>query len=395
VPQVVVDDEATGPRGERIGLSSALLNLVGDGYSDPLGSVLSMREDVVDLRSDTVTKPTEAMRKAMYDAEVGDDVVGEDPTVNRLQELVAERLGTEAAVFAATGTQSNLIGILAHCGRGDEYLVGQEAHTYRWEGGGAAVLGSVQPQPIHQEPDGTLDLVRVAREVKPIDDHFARTRLLCLEDTTAGKVLPLDYLGDARKVADEHGIATHLDGARLFNASVALGVEPVEITRHFHTTSICLSKGLGAPVGSVLAGPTGLVEEAHRWRKVLGGGMRQAGVVAAAGIHALEHHVDRLAEDHANARALAEGLASVPGIGCDPDLVQSNMVLPKVVDGDPEALASVLAARGVVVRPGRTMRLVLHLDVQAEDVPRVVDGFAAWAKGEAGDGPVRGAGPSY
>jgi threonine aldolase len=359
------------------------------------GTLPVVSDRIVDLRSDTVTKPTKAMRTAMYDAEVGDDVVGEDPTVNRLQDLVAEQLGTEAAVFAASGTQSNLIGILAHCGRGDEYLVAQEAHTYRWEGGGAAVLGSVQPQPIHQQPDGTLDLGRVAREIKPVDDHFARTRLLCIEDTTGGKVLPLGYLEAARALADERGIATHLDGARLFNAAVADGVAPGEITRHFHTASICLSKGLGAPVGSVLAGPADLVDEARRWRKVLGGGMRQAGVVAAAGIVALEQHVERLADDHANALTLAEGLASVPGIECDPGLVQTNMVFPRVVDGDPQALAAVLADRGVVVRPGRTMRLVLHLDVHAEDLARVVDGFAAWAKGETTSAEVKASGPSY
>jgi len=340
-----------------------------------------MGDRIVDLRSDTVTAPTEAMRKAMAAAEVGDDVVGEDPTVNRLQERVADLLGTEAAVFAASGTQSNLIGILAHCGRGDEYIVGQQAHTYRWEGGGAAVLGSVQPQPLENEADGTLDLGRVAREIKPVDDHFARTRLLALENTAGGKVLPLDYLADARKLADEHGIAAHLDGARLFNASVALGVAPVEITQHFHTISICLSKGLGAPVGSVLAGPADLVEEARRWRKVLGGGMRQVGVLAAAGIVALDQHVDRLADDHANARALAQGLAQVPGITCDPDLVQTNMIFPRLDAADPEAVAASLAAQGVRVRPTRTMRLVLHLDVHAEDVPRVVQAFAAALRG--------------
>lgn len=343
----------------------------------PVGTVVVVSDRPIDLRSDTVTRPTPAMRRAMAEAEVGDDVVGEDPTVNRLQDVVAERLGTEAALFAASGTQSNLCGILAHCGRGDEYLVGQQAHTYRWEGGGAAVLGSVQPQPIENEADGTLDLRRVAREVKPHDPHFAVTRLLCLENTTGGKVLPLDYLAEARKVADEHGLATHLDGARLFNASVALGVDPTEISGHFDSVSICLSKGLGAPVGSVLAGPAALVDEAHRWRKVLGGGMRQAGVLAAAGIVALDHHVDRLADDHANARALAEGLAELPGLEVDLDLVQTNMVFPRLdASLDPERVAAALADRGVVVRPARSMRLVLHLDVHADDVPTVLDAFA-------------------
>ncbi|MCW5622370.1 MAG: low-specificity L-threonine aldolase, partial [Burkholderiales bacterium] len=259
----------------------------------------------IDLRSDTVTRPTPGMRAAMAAAEVGDDVYGEDPTVNRLEVLAAGLLGKEAALFVPTGTQSNLLGVMAHCERGDEYLVGQQAHTYKYEGGGAAVLGSIQPQPLEFEPDGSLDLERAAAAIKPDDSHFARTRLLCLENTQGGKVLALDYLERAHAFARAHGLGLHLDGARLFNAAVEQGVPVGEIARWFDTVSVCLSKGLGAPVGSVLCGSAGHIAKARRWRKVLGGGMRQAGVLAAAGIYALENHIERLAEDHANARRLA------------------------------------------------------------------------------------------
>ncbi|MDH3693981.1 MAG: low-specificity L-threonine aldolase, partial [Gammaproteobacteria bacterium] len=260
---------------------------------------------MIDLRSDTVTRPTVTMRAAMAEAEVGDDVYGEDPTVNRLEQLAAEKLGKEAAVFAASGTQTNLIALLAHCERGDEYIVGQTAHTYKYEGGGAAVLGSIQPQPLDFGLDGSLDLDKVKSVIKEDDSHFAKTRLLCLENTQGGKVLPLDYLAAARTFVNQHGLGLHLDGARLFNAAVGLGVPAVEVAQHFDTVSICLSKGLGAPVGSLLVGSNELIERARRWRKVVGGGMRQAGVLAAAGIEALEHHVDRLQEDHDNASSLA------------------------------------------------------------------------------------------
>lgn len=339
----------------------------------------------IDLRSDTVTLPTPAMRRAMAEAELGDDVYGEDPTVNRLQALAAERFGTEAALFVASGTQSNLVALLAHCQRGDEYVAGQQAHTYRWEGGGAAVLGGIQPQPVENEPDGTLDLGRVAAVVKPLDDHFARTRLLCLENTIGGRPLPLDYTPRAVAVARDHGLAVHVDGARLVNAAVHHRVDPAELVASVDTVSVCLSKGLGAPAGSVLCGPAELIERARRWRKVAGGGMRQAGVLAAAGIVALTDHVDRLADDHANAAALGDGLAAIDGV--EVAAVATNMVFASFA-GLPPGLADALAADGIRVRaasgPGApTARLVTHLDVRPDDVPVVVDAVARFAEGAA------------
>lgn len=333
---------------------------------------------IIDLRSDTVTRPTPAMRAAMAAAAVGDDVYGEDPTVNRLQALAAERLGKEAALFLSSGTQSNLAALLSHCQRGDEYIVGQQAHTYRWEGGGAAVLGGIQPQPLEFEPDGTLDLAEVAAAIKPLDDHFARTRLLCLENTQAGRILPLAYLAEAADFARRHGLGLHLDGARVFNAAVGLGVPVTAISQHFDSVSVCLSKGLGAPVGSVLCGSRDFIAVAHRWRKVLGGGMRQAGVVAAAGVVALEQQIDRLAEDHANACRLAEGLAQIDAIEVDPKAVQTNMALATLLQDDGEELAAYLRQRGVLIRPGRRQRLVTHLDVTAADVTTVIAAFKAF-----------------
>lgn len=330
---------------------------------------------LIDLRSDTVTRPTPAMRAAMAVAEVGDDVYGEDPTVNRLEAQAAEMVGMEAALFVASGTQSNLLALMAHCGRGDEYIAGQDAHCYRYEGGGGAVLGSIQPQPLEFEPDGTLDLVKVAAAVKPTDPHFARTRLLCLENTQAGKVLPLDYLARARAFARERGIALHLDGARVFNAAVSQGVPVREIARHVDSVSVCLSKGLGAPVGSVLCGGRELVAAARRWRKTLGGGMRQAGVLAAAGIVALSDHVERLAEDHENARKLARGLAEVAGIDVDHAAVQTNMVFVRVAEPVVEPLSRFLKERGILVAGRGRLRLVTHLDITADDVSAVVAAF--------------------
>lgn len=327
----------------------------------------------IDLRSDTVTQPTSAMRKAMAEAVVGDDVYGEDPTVNRLESLAAEMLGKEAAVFATSGTQSNLMAVLSQCERGDEYIVGQQAHTYRYEGGGAAVFGSIQPQPIEFEKDGTLDLEKVVQAIKPDDFHFARTRLLCLENTQAGKVLPLDYLEKAAGVARERGLGFHLDGARLFNASVKLGVRPVEISRHFDTVSICLSKGLGAPVGSLLLGSKALIGKARRWRKVLGGGMRQTGVLAAAGIVALTGHIDRLAQDHENAAVLAKGLAAIEELTVDPEKVQTNMVFVSLKNGNSVALEEFLKKEGVLISSGNPIRLVTHLDVGTQDMHTAVE----------------------
>lgn len=328
---------------------------------------------VVDLRSDTVTRPTPAMREAMMHAEVGDDVFGEDPTVNRLESLAAELLRKESAIFVASGTQSNLLALLSHCERGDEYIVGQQGHTYKYEGGGAAVLGSIQPQPLDYESDGTLDLARVESAIKPDDPHFARTRLLCLENTQGGKVLPLEYLKQARAFCDRTGLALHLDGARLFNAAVHLGVPVGEISDQFDTVSMCLSKGLGAPVGSVLCGPRNLIDKARRWRKVVGGGMRQAGLLAAAGIYALQNHIDRLQEDHDNARALAEGLQGIRSLKVEGDAARTNMVFVSVASGRAEHLKSFLAERDVLIGKGDTVRLVTHLDVDRDDIDRVVE----------------------
>ncbi|HEY5782111.1 MAG TPA: low-specificity L-threonine aldolase [Lysobacter sp.] len=336
--------------------------------------------DWIDLRSDTVTQPTAAMREAMLGAAVGDDVYGEDPTVNALQQRLADDLGFEAGLFVPSGTQSNLVGLMAHCQRGDEYLVGMEAHTFKYEGGGAAVLGSIQPQPIVQAADGTLPLDAVERAIKPIDPHFARTRLLCLENTWHGCVLPMEYLARARELCDRHGLALHLDGARLFNAAVALGVPAREIARHFDSVSVCLSKGLGAPVGSALLGTQALIDSARRWRKVVGGGMRQAGILAAAGLHALDHHVARLADDHARAERLSEALRGLPGL--DVVTQQTNMVFVEVPVARHDELRAQMEAARIRLSFGYTpaIRLVTHMDVDDAGLQRVIDalrGFAA------------------
>lgn len=341
----------------------------------------------IDLRSDTVTCPTPAMRTAMARAEVGDDVYGEDPTINALEAEAAARLGTEAAVFCTSGTQGNLLALLAHCGRGDEYIAGQGSHAYLHEGGGAAVLGGIQPQPVELEPDGTLDLARVATLVKPDDDHYARTRLLCLENTQAGRPLPTAYLEEAAAFCRERGLGLHMDGARLFNAAVALGEEPGDIARHADSVSICLSKGLGAPVGSVLCGSRDLVREARHWRKALGGGLRQAGILAAAGLVALEEHVDRLEEDHRNARRLAEGLDGLPGLRVQPEPLRTNMVFVDLSPRRAGALADALAEAGIRISAGVPLRLVTHLDVSAADVERVITEVADFCR-QAGSGDV-------
>ncbi|PWT75394.1 MAG: low-specificity L-threonine aldolase [Proteobacteria bacterium] len=322
----------------------------------------------IDFRSDTVTKPSEPMRAAMAAAEVGDDVYGEDPTVNRLEALAAQMLGKEAALFVASGTQSNLLGLLAHCERGDEYIVGQQGHTYKYEGGGAAVLGSIQPQPLDYEPDGTLDLTRVAAAIKPDDPHFARTRLLCLENTQGGKALPMEYLPRAHDAARAHKLSLHLDGARVFNAAVKHRVDVKEVSRWFDSVSVCLSKGLGAPVGSVLCGSSGLIAKARRWRKVLGGGMRQAGVLAAAGIYALQHNVARLEQDHDNARALAAALSTIEGLRAEYGPAQTNMVYMSVQPALVDALRQYLRQQGMLIGGGNPVRLVTHLDVARDDI---------------------------
>lgn len=342
---------------------------------------------IVDLRSDTVTRPTAAMRAAMSAAEVGDDVYADDPTVNRLQAVLAERLGKEAALFMPSGTQSNLCALMAHCARGDEYLVGQGAHTYRYEGGGAAVLGSIQPQPLEQDERGVVALADIEAAIKPDDSHFARTRLLALENTFGGQVLPLAYQVEATSLARQRGLATHLDGARLLNAAVAMAgpggdawVEARRIAALYDTVSVCFSKGLGAPVGSALVGPADLIDTARRWRKMLGGGLRQAGVLAAAALHALDHHVARLADDHALATALADGLSGLPGVQARrPD---TNIVFV-TLDALPaaEALARLRAAGIWAGRAGDRLRLVTHLDVDAGGIDRTVRAFRTLSGG--------------
>jgi threonine aldolase len=329
----------------------------------------------VDLRSDTVTRPTKAMRAAMLDAEVGDDVYGEDPTVNALQQRLASDLGFEAGLFVPSGTQSNLLALMSHCERGDEYIVGNDAHTYKFEGGGAAVLGSIQPQPIVQNADGTLPLDKVAASIKPIDPHFARTRLLALENTWHGRVLPADYLRAARDFARERGLALHLDGARLYNAAVASGVQARDIAQHFDSVSVCLSKGLGAPVGSVLVGSAALIDKARRWRKVTGGGWRQAGMLAAACTYALDHHVARLAEDHTRAARLAEGLKNIPNVNLLG--LHTNMVFVDVPAVRLRELDNHLRAASVRISIGYlpTLRLVTHLDIDDDGVTRVIEAF--------------------
>jgi threonine aldolase len=324
----------------------------------------------IDLRSDTVTRPTAAMWDAMRAAELGDDVFGDDPTVNALQERIAADLGFEAALFMPTGTQSNLCALMSHCQRGDEVIAGQKAHTYLMEGGGAAALGGIQPQPLPNQPDGTLALADIEAAIKPDDAHFARTRLLALENTWGGQVLPLPYIEAATALARSRGLATHLDGARLFNAAVAGSVAAGVITRHFDSVSVCFSKGLGTPAGSALCGSREFIARAHRWRKMAGGAMRQTGVLAAAALYALDHHVARLADDHANARHLAEGLQGLLGVKVEKP--QTNIVF---VDVAPERAAGAvdrLRARGVLATGLYRLRLVTHLDVSASDVDRAI-----------------------
>ncbi|WP_426209302.1 low-specificity L-threonine aldolase [Massilia sp. TWP1-3-3] len=332
----------------------------------------------IDLRSDTVTQPGAEMRAAMEHASVGDDVYGDDPTVNRLQDVTAEMFGYEAALFAPSGTQSNLIALLVHCARGDEYLVGQEAHTYKYEGGGAAVLGSIQPQPIANQADGSIALADIAAYIKPDDMHFARTRLLALENTIGGRVLGSAYMAAATSLARARGLATHLDGARICNAAVKQGISLREATAGFDTVSVCLSKGLGAPVGSVLCGPKALIEQGKRWRKMLGGGMRQAGIVAAAGLYALEHNIARLADDHANAARLSAGLAQIAQLKVATP--QTNIFYIEVPPAAVDALRAALLRERIRATVGQYTRLVTHINVSAADVERILDVFTDFFK---------------
>jgi threonine aldolase len=334
--------------------------------------VLSM----IDLRSDTVTRPSPGMLQAMSAAQTGDDVWGDDPTVARLQAVLAERAGHQAGLFFPTGTQCNLAALMAHCERGDEYVVGQHAHTYRHEGGGAAVLGSIQPQPIENDADGTLPLDKIAAAIKPPDAHFARTRLLALENTFHGNALAAGYVAEATALARNKGLATHLDGARVFNAAIASGACLRELCTPFDSVSICFSKGLGAPVGSVLVGGKELLGRAHRWRKMLGGGMRQSGVLAAACLYALEHNVERLAQDHANAQRLAQGLAQIGEIEVTSQA--TNMVFLRIPQQDCAPLEAWLKRHGILIQGLYGTRLVTHLDVKDADIGTVVAAMKAY-----------------
>ncbi|EJV9312993.1 low-specificity L-threonine aldolase [Vibrio vulnificus] len=323
----------------------------------------------MDFRSDTVTRPTPAMREAMANAIVGDDVYGDDPTVNELEAFAAKEAGFEAALFTTSGTQANLLGLMAHCERGDEYLCGQQAHNYRYEAGGAAVLGSIQPQPVENNPDGTLPFDKLAAAIKPDDSHFARTKLLSLENTINGKVLPLSYLQEARAFVDKHNLKLHLDGARVYNAATALDVPVRDIAQYFDSMTICLSKGLGAPVGSLLLGSKEYIAKARRLRKMVGGGMRQAGILAAAGKLALTEQVAQLKVDHANAKALAQGLSELPGVHINPDFVQTNIVFAKLDDSvDIDAIAQKLAEESIIITPGNPIRFVTHKDISRQDI---------------------------
>lgn len=313
-----------------------------------------------------------AMRDAMLGAEVGDDVYGEDPTVNRLEAESAARLGKEAALFATSGTQANLLALLSHCQRGDEYITGDSAHNFLYEGGGGAALGGVQPHVLPVQPDGTLDLQQVEQTIKPDDYHFARTRLFCLENTIGGKVLPLAYLKEACSFAHSKGLATHLDGARIFNAAIALDCPAQDIAEHFDTVSFCLSKGLGAPAGSLLTGTKSLINRARRWRKLLGGGMRQSGILAAAGLYALDHQVERLAEDHRRAALLASGLANISTLSGK--VVQAtNMIFLDLEPNFFQSLSAKLIDDGV--QCGDFPRLVCHLDIDDQAIEHAIAAF--------------------
>ncbi|HSD85267.1 MAG TPA: low-specificity L-threonine aldolase [Anaerolineae bacterium] len=343
----------------------------------------------MDLRSDTVTQPTPEMREAMYRAEVGDDVFSDDPTVNRLEALAAAKLGKEAAVFVASGTLGNLTSLLTHCQRGEEVIVGDQAHIFRYEAGGSSALGGIAQFQIPNHPDGTLPLDRVEAAIRGNDQHEARTRLIALENThnrCGGTVLPLSYMKQVRELANRHNLRIHLDGARIFNAAVALGVDVKEITQYADSVTFCLSKGLSAPVGSVICGSPEFIAQARRYRKMLGGGMRQAGVLAAAGIVALEKMIDRLAEDHAHARRLAEGLADTPGVAVDLDRVQTNIIYfdltPEIKVAGEAIVQRLLEQQIKILNPGpaRHFRFVTHVWIDRDDVDRVLLAFKAALK---------------
>lgn len=329
----------------------------------------------IDLRSDTVTQPCLAMKQAMMAAPLGDDVYGEDPSVEALQRKAAELLAKQAALFVSSGTQSNLLAMLSHCARGDEYIAGMDAHTYKYEAGGAAVLGGIQPQPIVFEADGSLDLDKVAAVLKPDDAHFANSRLLCLENTQGGKVLSPAYCQQASTFAQQKGLLLHLDGARLFNAAAQLQVPVAQMASGFDSVSICLSKGLGAPVGSLLLGSADFIKRAHRWRKMLGGGMRQAGMLAAAGSFALDNNVNRLSQDHQHARQLAQALCDIAPLAIEPQQCQTNMLFINAKPDYLQALQKHLATVDIIIGGGRW---VTHLDINADDITRIISAVKAF-----------------
>jgi len=319
--------------------------------------------DIIDLRSDTVTQPCQQMRQLMAKAETGDDVYGEDPTVNKLESFAAELLNKDAAIFCPSGTQSNLLGLLSHCGRGDEYIVGNAAHTYLYEGGGAAVLGSIQPQPLPMKLDATIDLNELESSIKPKDVHFARSKLICLENTHGGRSLPAGYTLAIKDIANRHSLSTHLDGARLFNAVIDGNTTAETLTTDFDSVSICLSKGLGAPVGSLLVGSKALIDEARHWRKMLGGGMRQAGIIASAGLYALQHNINRLADDHHKATLLAQALEQIEGVTLPYKQAFTNMVHVTVNQAMKTRLNALAAEYNILLPTGEEMRLVTHLNI--------------------------------
>lgn len=329
---------------------------------------------MIDFRSDTVTRPCQTMRDAMANAEVGDDVYGDDPTVNKLEAWAAKRHGFASAMFCSSGTQANLLALMAHCQRGDEYLCGQQAHNYKFEGGGAAIIGSIQPQPIENEKDGSLCFEKLAAAIKPDDSHFARTTLLSIENTINGKVLPLKYMANAREFTNQHDLKLHLDGARVYNAATALNVDITEICQHVDSMSICLSKGLGAPIGSILLGSESLIRDAKRWRKVVGGGMRQAGIIAAAAKIALEENPKVLQQDHDNAKYLAQRLNLLPNVEVNEDHVETNMVFAKFSNTiDINNIVEQLKAKNILLTAGNPMRLVTHLDINKADIDSVIE----------------------
>jgi threonine aldolase len=336
----------------------------------------------VDLRSDTLTRPTDAMRKAMAAAEVGDDVFGEDPTVNRLEELAAEKMGKAAALFVASGTMANLVSLLTHCGRGDEVILGDQAHIFFYEQGGCAALGGIHPRTVPNLPDGTLDPAAIEAAVRDKNVHYPVTRVIALENThnrCLGTPLPPAYLDEVKNLADKHTLKIHVDGARIFNAAVALEVEPAALVQHADSVSFCLSKGLGAPVGSLVCGSRAFIDRARRNRKIVGGGMRQAGILAAAGLVAIEDNVNFLPGDHAHARKLALGLAELPGIVLDPEKVFTNIVFIRVTHRklSADALAAALGKEGVktLALGPDLLRAVTHYHITDRDIDQALKVF--------------------